>query len=458
MTTTSKATIAGSFRDPSGFLFFQNNTLYRQVNISYRDDYDQLVQSGLYKHLVEKGFLISHEEINPSSFETSAYKILQPEKIPFISYPYEWSFSQLKDAALLTLTIQQTALKYGMSLKDASAYNIQFYLGKPVFIDTLSFEKYSEGKPWVAYRQFCKHFLAPLALMAFRDYRLIQLLRTNIDGIPLELAAMLLPPKTKWMLSLAMHIHWHAKSQIRYADKKVTKQQRPISKMQFLGLIDNLKSAVKKLKWNPMGTEWADYYENTNYTDDAIKLKADMVSDYLDAAAPQTVWDLGANNGHFSRIANQKGCTTISFDIDPCAVEKNYRLVKKGLGTLLPLVLDLTNPSPAIGWNNTERESLIERGPADCAMALALIHHLAISNNVPFEKIAAYFAEICSHLIIEFVPKKDSQVQRLLATREDIFPNYHKEAFEQEFAQYFELQKSQPITGTDRYLYLFSKK
>ncbi len=203
--------LASSFRDPSGFLFSRSGTLYRQVNQSYRTHYEALMSSGLYQELVKSGRLVVHQLADiPAEIPELAYQVIQPVRIPFISYPYEWSFSQLKDAALCTLAIQKTALEKGMSLKDSSAYNIQFHQGQPTLIDTLSFEVYREGEPWIAYRQFCQHFLAPLALMAYVDIRLSQLLRTYVDGIPLDLASRLLPRRTKYNLALATHIHLHA--------------------------------------------------------------------------------------------------------------------------------------------------------------------------------------------------------------------------------------------------------
>jgi hypothetical protein len=201
---TQTTNLVSSFRDPSGFLFIREGILYRQVNQVYREDYSRLMDSGLYEKLVKNGLLITHAEtdIQPADGVLS-YKVICPERVPFISYPYEWSFGQLQDAALATLSIQRRALKLGMSLKDASAYNIQFPKGKAMLIDTLSFEQYQEGEPWVAYRQFCQHFLAPLALMAYKDVRLNQLLRIYIDGIPLDLASKLLPRSTRWNLGLA---------------------------------------------------------------------------------------------------------------------------------------------------------------------------------------------------------------------------------------------------------------
>ena len=267
----NSVTIPSSFRDPSGFLFYLDGSIFRQVNTIYKENYDHLMNSGIYEILVADKLLIPHEEVDIEGVNPDlAYKIIKPELIPFISYPYEWSFSQLKDAALATLSIQKRSVDFGMSLKDCSAYNIQFRNGKPVFIDTLSFEKYHEGQPWVAYRQFCQHFLAPLALMSCRDVRLNQLLRVYIDGIPLDFTSSLLPFRTRFIFSLLSHIHLHARSQKHYADKAVDVSGKRVSRMSFLGLINNLESAVKKLRWQPGGTEWADYYDDTNYSSDAL--------------------------------------------------------------------------------------------------------------------------------------------------------------------------------------------
>ena len=454
--------LPSSFRDPSGFLFFQDGFVYRQVNSIYKENYNHLIDSGLYKALVDAELLIPHKEVDIEYAEPDkAYKIIKPELVPFISYPYEWCFSQLKDAALTTLEIQKKVLDFGMSLKDCSDYNIQFRRGKPVLIDTLSFEKYRDGQPWVAYRQLCQHFLAPLALMSYRDIRLNQLLRIYIDGVPLDLASSSLPFHTRFKFSLLSHIHLHARSQKWFADKTANTSNRKMSRLSFLGLIDSLESAIKKLKWQAQGTEWVDYYyKDINYSSDALQHKKQIVAEFLDKIKPKVVWDLGANVGMFSRIASDKGIQTISFDIDPAAVERNYlECVRKGETNILPLVLDLTNPSPGIGWENQERMSWLERGPADTVLALALIHHLAISNNLPLDKIADFFNRICcGSLIVEFVPKSDSQVQRLLSTREDIFPDYTQRVFENEFKKYFTIQRSIKIRDTKRTLYLMQRR
>jgi len=447
--------LPSSFRDPSGFLFKRDGVLYRQINKIYQKDYDHLIESGLYKILVDQQLLIPHIEVkNFRGADSKAYKIIKPEKIDFISYPYEWTFSGLKDAALTTLKIQEIAFEKGMILKDSSAYNIQFRFGKPILIDSLSFKKYTKGEPWPAYKQFCQHFLAPLALMEHTDARLNQLLRVYIDGIPLDLACSLLPGKCRFSLSLLTHIFMHSKSQKHYSDRKIKKSKLSISENSFKGLIDNLRSTIEKLNWRESKTEWGDYYNITNYSTQAFNKKKKIIEKILDREKPKNVWDMGANDGEFSRLVCNKNIPTIAFDIDFVAVEKNYlRCKEENERMMLPLLCDLTNLSPAIGWANEERLSLMERAPADMAFALALIHHLAISNNLPFAKIAKFFSQICSDLIIEFVPKGDSQVKKLLTTREDIFVSYNQQEFEKEFSSFFLIKESHKIKGSKRILY-----
>lgn len=470
MKTTNSQVLEASFRDPSGFLFTRDGVLFRQVNQVYGADFTRLLESGLYAKLVKAGLLIPHTDSDPSTGSEQAFtpaipelafKVIRPERVPFISYPYEWSFGQLKDAALATLSIQKRAMKLGMSLKDASAYNIQFYNGKPVLIDTLSFEVYKEGEPWVAYRQFCQHFLAPLALMACRDVRLGQLLRVYIDGVPLDLASELLPMRTRLNLGLASHIHLHAGAQKRYADVSVSEARgsRKMSKDALLGLIESLRTTVRKLEWKPTETGWAEYYGANNYSDSAFEHKKNLVRDWLEKIAPKTVWDLGANTGIFSRIAAETGAFVVSSDIDPAAVEVNYRIVKDNKEQkLLPLILDLTNPSPSIGWDNSERDSFVQRGPVEVVLALALVHHLAIVNNVPLPRVAEFFAACGDWLAVEFVPKSDSQVQKLLRSRMDVFSEYTRDGFEKAFGQWYTIERSSAVRDSERWIYLMRRK
>jgi len=454
--------IAGSFRDPSGFLFTDGDQLFRQVNLSYKEDYDQLMESGLYDRLTKSRTMVSHEEVKNTISPNleNAYKVIKPEVIDFISYPYEWCFSQLKEAALLTLAIAKRSLDYGMSLKDASAYNVQFQNGHAIFIDTLSVETFKEGKPWVAYRQFCQHFLAPLALMVYHDVRLNQLMRVNIDGIPLDMVSSLLPFKTRLNLGLLTHIHLHSKSQKRYADKPINSQMKnaQVSKQAIIGLLESLISTVKRLSVPDIKTEWTDYYSDTNYSSDAFSTKKELIKSFLANINPNLVWDLGANTGEFSKVASKQGVMTVAFDIDPGAVDQSYRIVKeKKEKNILPLIMDLINPSPALGWHHQERSSLINRGPADLIFALALVHHLAIGNNVPLESIANFFSDVGKNVIVEFIPKSDSQVQKLLSSREDIFDHYTLEDFETAFSKYFKIIQKEAIRGSQRTIYLMER-
>ena len=449
-----------SFRDPSGFLFYEGESLLRQVNRYSQQDYDLLLGSGLYDKLCDKGLLVPHKELaDHKGLNDDTYKVIEPEKISFISYPYEWSFSQLKDAALTTLEIQKTALQHGMTLKDSSAYNIQFYKGMPVFIDTLSFEKYREGKPWEAYRQFCQHFLAPLALMSHTDLRLNQMMKIYLDGIPLDLATRLLPFKTKMNFLLMLHLHLHAKAQKKYEHKGSAARNIKITRPNQLALIQSLTSAVKKLEIKSRNTEWAEYYTFTNYSARSFASKKEIISGFVREIKPKTLWDLGANTGEFTQIAGQNGADCIAYDIDPVAVDSNYRSIRKQhVENILPLVLDLTNPSPSIGWNSEERMGFKQRPLPDVVFALALLHHLAISNNLPFARIAGFLCELSENLVIEFVPKSDSQVQRLLESRKDIFENYQEETFIKDFEVFYDIMAKEKIIDSERTIFRMKRK
>ena len=471
---TQESALAASFRDPAGHLFEVDGQIYRQINACYFDDYRALMDGGLYSALTQDGRLIPHVE-RPDMAPNETTLIIEPEQIGYVSYPYEWCFSQLKDAALLTLDIQQTALEHDLSLKDASAFNVQFHAGRATFIDTCSFETLDPSRPWVAYRQFCQHFLGPLALMSYADPRARKLMLGFIDGIPLDLSARLLPGRSRLRYSLLAHIHFHSRAQERHADAGQqapgNSQPKPMSKTLLTALVGSLRGAIEKCVLpDSLTTEWGEYYEGTNYSLDSMTHKETLVAEQLRKHTPKggTVHDLGANTGRFSRIATHHAGLVVSHDIDELAVEQNYLASREANrtggsainsdGSLLPLVLDLTNPTPAIGWHNEERSAFKERCGADTMLALALIHHLAISNNTPLAKIAASFAELTKVLIIEFVPKGDSQVDRLLATREDIFDQYDQTNFESAFAEYFDLLEQHPVEGSQRVLYSFQAK
>ena len=462
MTGDTSARLPGSFRDPAGFMFQRDGTFFRQVNRSYGETLAALMKSGLYAKLVEQGLLIPHETADLDlAPEPNAAAVIRPEQLGFVSYPFEWSFSQLRASALTTLQVQRQALNHGLSLKDASAYNIQLHNGRPTLIDTLSFEPYESGLPWVGYRQFCQHFLAPLALMAYRDVRLGTMLQSHLDGLPLDLAARLLPWRTRLRPGLLMHLHLHSRAQVRHADSEHTRASLKgrMSQRRLEALLESLESTVRRLSWNPGSTPWASYGDQSSYSDAGQCDKQQLVAEYLTQVDADSVWDLGGNVGIFSRIAATNDVPAVSIDSDPGAIDLNYRrMVEGGERNLYPIVADLTSPSPALGWDNREVRSLTQRGPAGLVMALALIHHLAISNNTRFERLARFFASLGPELLIEFVPPEDPMVRRLLAMRNHTFPWYAQSEFEAAFNQFFRIQRTDPITDSQRRLYLMTAR
>lgn len=452
--------LPASYRDPSGFLFLHEGILYRFVAPAYAAHYDALIRSGLYDELTGADLLIPHKEVSHDAAPGNAYRVLAPETLAFVSYPYEWCFGQLKDAALCTLEVQRRALARGMILKDASAYNVQFRRGRPIWIDTLSFEQYRPGMPWVAYRQFCEHFLAPLLVMARVHVDAGRLLREYLEGIPLEVAARVLGTRAAFSATALIHVRLHARSIRRFAGprSRTPTERARVGLGGLEALVENLDRAVRGLEWRPSGTEWANYDRTHGYGPESMAAKRRIVGELLTQATPRTVWDLGANIGEFSRIAARGGATTIALDADPAAVELNYRQVVEGHETaILPLVQDLANPSPSLGWGLSERSSLVERGPADVVLALALVHHLAISHNLPFDLIANFLSRLGSRLIIEYVPKDDPQLDPLLRSREDIFPDYTPEAFERAFERSFAIVERAPLPESGRVIYSMSR-
>ena len=402
--------------------------------------------------------MVEHEAADLTQAATpAAVAVIRPRELPLISYPYEWSFSQLREAALLTLQLQQRAIASGMRLKDASAYNIQFDAGRPILIDTLSFEKSDPGEPWAAYRQFCEHFLAPLALIAYHDPRCGLMLRDFIDGIPIDYAARLLPWRTRLKPGMLAHLHLHAGAQRRSQAAGPNAEHRPprrVSKTGQDAILDSLRRSVEGLRWEPTG-HWVQYGRQTSYSEAGAASKRTNVERMLDASDARVVWDLGANVGTYSTVAAGNGRQVIAFDQDASSVEHHWRtLSAEARASVLPLVMDLSNPSPALGWALEERRSLVERGPADIILALALVHHLAIGNNVPLDRVASFLARLGRRAIVEFVPKEDPMTQHLLSARRDIFPDYTLDGFRAAFGRSFRIIDEAPVEDSLRTLFL----
>lgn len=449
----------GSFRDPSGKVYIDGDRIIRTINGVYQKDWEALEDSGLMRSLAEEGHLVGYHETPPLD---GAWKSLEVEKVPFLSWPHEWCFSQLKDAALLTLNLQKLALEMGFVLKDASAYNVQFNGVKPVFIDLLSFERWQEGSPWEAYRQFCSHFLAPLALMAYLGPGISRISQAWIDGIPLSMAAKILPLQARLNPGLAMHLFMHASMSEKHADgrksaKKIARQK--VKKNDLLLIAESLERTVKRLSLPARESEWSAYYEDTNYSNASMEDKEKTVREWAAKYAGPLALDMGANTGRFSSLIAPFFKLVVSTDFDGLAIERNYRNLRKTSADILPLVLDLANPTPATGWGNQERSSFTERARFDFALALALCHHLVMTAGIPFPQIASWFSRIIrpgGALVVEFVPKEDSQVMRMLAARQDIFGDYSCETFLAAFHNAgFRHLDNKTVEGTARSLHLF---
>lgn len=447
-----------SFRDPSGFVFKHEGQIYRQVNQCYADDYRLLQSSGLYARLIQTGKLIAHAELSENLLQSEKWFLtLLPEQVAYISYPYEWCFDQLKDAALLTLDILKEAMAHDMILKDATTFNIQFQGAKPIFIDTLSFEKYDPAKPWVAYRQFVECFVAPLLLASYRSPELIRLLQLYPDGIPLQLASKLLPVRSKFNFNALLHIFLPAK--LKTKQNKLSENRLQFSSQKLQNIIASLYALISRLELKRTKSEWNDYYTHTVLGNEYVDQKMIIFREWLKLVKGRTALDIGTNTGLFALEASATFANVTAIDSDTFCVDDLYRKAKQsGCNNLLPLCVDFTQPSPAIGWDNKERNDFFSRYKSDVVLALALIHHLAISKNIPLTDIAGMLSRLCNFLIIEFVPKDDPKVALMLATRKDIFEAYNETSFEEAFSEFFIIEQKKKIGSTNRVLYLMIKR
>ena len=453
--------LASSFRDPAGFVFKQKDRFYRAVTHRHKVPYEKLMHSGLYASLIEKKLLLPHSEIYNSTVpDGSLYKVLLPEQIGFISYPYEWCFLQWKDIIISFLKINLIALEYGMILQDATPFNQTFYKGKPVFFDTLSFVPYNPGDPWNAYRQFCESMLAPLALIRYKGNNWIKQFSTHINGIDLAYASREMPLRTYLKSLVLLHIHLHSRYRSNKAIIKHTVSGLSAGKIQTL--LQMLLTSIKKWKLST-GTDlssWENYYQDQVISQQYLVEKIHIVERCFTDLQPIAVTDLGANNGRISMIAAGYASSVIAVESDPACVNELYRQIKNsGKDNIAVIQADLMQPSPGIGWNNEERVALFDRLSCDVLMGLALIHHLCIPNNVPLHFIAKLFVKLTTRFaIVEFVPRSDPKVQAMLHSRRDIFEDYHEETFISCFSKYFVLKQVYTFTVSDRKIFVWEKR
>ena len=446
----------GSFRDLDGHVIIEDENVYRVINNSYKEDYDHFINSGLYNELVDKRMIIPFKE--ETNKPINSYKYLKTKYVYPILYPYEWSFSQLKEAALFTLSIQKICLKYEMTLKDATPYNIQFLDCKPIFIDLLSFEKIKDFQ-WRPLKQFYQMFFGPLIVFSKIDPSLSKLLITNIDGISVSLINKLL--KFKQKLNLNVFINLVLPNIFSNKSHKSSNQSLNLNKKKLENLISYLYSSTNKIKFSG-NSEWKNYNEETfqeksNYVLD----KENLINKFkvlINSTAE--VWDIGGNDGRFSRAFSEISTHVFSFDIDINCVDKNYNINKvKNINNVYPVLFDLTNPSPSIGWNNKERSMIEERlNKPSLICMFAVIHHL-FNKNIPFDEILKFSTKTDRFLIIEYIPIEDPKCKLIFESRDKKFlKSYPDEKnFENIFQEKFNLIKSGYLGKTKRKLYLYER-
>lgn len=458
----------GSFRDREGRVFYQDGRVYRALSGRAFEAWRALDQTRFFKRLADDGKVVatktaslSAEELaslSPPGVTSTWVAALEHERVPFISYPYEWSFSMLRDAALLQLELLDEALAEDFVLKDSSAYNVQFQGARPVFIDIASFEKLPEGDPWVGYLQFCQLFLYPLLLSAYRDLPFQPWLRGSIDGITPEDCNNLMSWRDRLRSGVLVHVYLQAKLQAGNAnsDKSLRSdlQKAGFKKEMIVHNVRSLKKLVSKLSWNRTSSEWGDYATENTYDRENRQIKEGFVSTVAAERPWKMAWDLGANTGTFSRLVAEHAEYVVAFDIDRLAVERHYQHLKaEGPGNILPLISNLADASPPLGWRHQERKALTERGHPDLVLALALIHHIVITANIPLPEFVAWLASLGSHLVIEFVTKDDPMVAKLLRNKEDIYHDYEQPVFEACLEEHFEIVRRQAVQDGLRTLY-----
>lgn len=453
----------GSFRDRHGRIIYSQGSVYRGISEQAFQNWDTLDSSIFFHKAIQQGKIVQTEKIEINKLTDRSIgngwaAVLKHQTIPFISYPYEWSYGMLKDAALLQLELLESAVAEDMTMKDATTFNIQWIGTQPIFIDIASFEKLLLGTPWTGYRQFCEMFLYPLMLQAYKDIPFHPWLRGSIDGINPEEFNKLISLRDFFKRGIFIDVYLQSKLQAKYAqaNRQVKDEIRTsgFRKEMITANIRRLKKIISNIQWKRIKSEWANYATDNSYTDSDSERKAAFVREVVQTKPFNLVWDLGSNTGRFSRIAAEKAKYVIAMDSDHLAVERLYQELKKeGNQNILPMVMNLADSSPNLGWRGLERKSLIKRGRPDLTLCLALIHHMVISANIPVSEFVDWLASLGSDLIIEFVTKEDPMVIFLLRNKEDQYTDYELDYFERSLMTKFKIRKREALASGTRYLY-----
>jgi ribosomal protein L11 methylase PrmA len=458
----------GSFRDRDSRVVVSGDAIYRALSPEGAEDWRALSGSPLLDQLTAAGELIGTREVDASVLgesgdllPTGVEMVLEHDRVPFVSYPYEWTFSMLQDAAKLQLELGVAAIDAGLTLKDATPYNVQYLGSQPTFIDVGSFEKITEGEPWIAYRQFCMLYLYPLLFQAHKDIPFQPWMRGSIDGIQPIDAIKVFSLRDRLRRGVFIHTSLHARLDRRAhksgpGSAEENKNTRQVKPKQIQAQLQSMHRMISKLKWKTGETSWSGYRQSNTYSDNDDKRKQGFVAEVAAAEKPALTWDMGCNDGAYSRIAAENSERVVAFDFDHATVEALYRsLREEGNTKILPLVSNLADPSPALGWRGLERKTLVDRGAPDLMLALALIHHVSISANIPIADFLQWARDMETTLLIEFPKRTDPMVRALLANKQDgANPDYEEENFERELERRFTVRRREELPSGDRILYL----
>ena len=455
----------GSFRDPAGKIFYKNGKVYRKLSETGAKRFDYLKKDNLLEELIKKEFIVKTSETDGRQIDDKlkGEKILEHEKIDFISYPFEWTFNQLKDAALFHLDFQIYLLNKNAKLIDASAYNIQFKDNKPIFIDVLSIDEYKDGEFWYAHKQFCENFFNPLLLSSRKGVSFNNWFRGNLEGIQTSDLNSLLnffdftSPSVFINVFMMNKLDERSKINPKKASDKV-KFSKKFSKKSFINLLSQMRNFISKLKSKKKISDWDTYEENNTYQVQEEEDKLSVIKNFVDKHNPSFLVDLGCNEGKYSEYASkQKNVKVIGIDFDLNVLDRAYIKSKKNNPNFFPMYVDFSNPSSNLGWAGSERKGLQERSNFDCVIALALIHHLVIAKNIPLEDVIKWIVSFAPSGLIEFVPKEDPTAKIMMSLKGDIFKDYEEKKFETLLSKYAKIKNISNVTSTNRKIYEFNK-
>jgi ribosomal protein L11 methylase PrmA len=448
----------GSFRDWDSRVFYDGGRVLRALSQDGLRDWTAFAESKLFAAAVAEGKLVATSRADDAPIAGAA-AVLEHERIPFVSYPYEWTFAMLRDAALLQLELLRRALDEDLILKDSSSYNVQWSGSRPVFIDVGSFEQLRAGEPWAGYRQFCMLYLNPLLLQAYKGVDFRPWLRGSLAGITPVEARRLLSFRDLFRRGVLTNVALHARLERKHSesqrDVKTELRRAGFKKELIVANVRRLEKLVRGLEWEPGSTEWSGYHATTSYDEGDAARKEAFVREVVHTRQWNLVWDIGCNEGRHSRIAAENARYVVALDGDGGVVDRFYRsLAAEGQTTILPLVADVTDPSPALGWHGLERQTLEARGRPELTLCLAVLHHVAIGGNVPVPEFLAWLAELRTALVIEFPTRDDPRVAALLMRKKaGAHPDYDREPFERSLAERFDVERTEELAGGTRVLY-----